>query len=308
MERSLESDIPLLNAVNNQLLTRSGKLLRPLLCLLSASACMPGRPLPDDSCRFAAASELLHNASLLHDDVVDGSSERRGSPTVQSVLGGPAAVLIGDFWLVKAMDIILESTRYSQIAIQIFSKTLGDLAKGEMLQLEKTGTGDTTEADYERIIYCKTASLFEAAAVTGALSAGAAELWQDGIRHYAIALGKAFQIRDDMMDYGDGGDIGKPVGADLREQKITLPLLGALAQLPPEEEARVRKQVVHLVEHPEYEDGIRRLVTVKDGLAYARRRMEDFIGEAVEALSVLPESPGCTWLRRIALFVGAREI
>ena len=217
-------------------------------------------------------------------------------------------MLIGDFWLVKAMYVVLSSTRYSDVAIRIFAKTLSDLAEGEMLQLEKTGTGDTTEADYERIIYCKTASLFEAAAVTGALSAGAAELWQEGIRRYAIALGKAFQIRDDMMDYGDGGDIGKPVGADLREQKITLPLLGALQALPEAEEAFVRRQIVHLMEHPEYELGIRRLVTEKDGLGYARKRMDDFIGEAVEAVSVLPESPGCTWLRRIALFVGAREI
>ena len=308
MEQSLESNIALLEAVNHRLLERSGKLLRPILCLLSATACMPERPLPEDSCRFAAASELLHNSSLLHDDVVDGSSQRRGSPTVQSVLGGPAAVLIGDFWLVRAIYVVLSSDRYSDVATRIFAKTLSDLAEGEMLQLEKTGTGDTTEADYERIIYCKTASLFEAASLTGALSVGAPEAWQEGLRRYAVALGKAFQIRDDMMDYGDGGDIGKPMGVDLREQKITLPLLGALAALPPEEASALRGRVLKLAERPDYEADIRRIVAEKDGLGYARQRMDALIGEALEALSALPESPGRGWLQHIALYVGAREL
>lgn len=305
---SLTSDIRLLNDVNGTLLSHSGKMLRPMLGLLCASACMPDHPLPEDSCRFAAASELLHNASLLHDDVVDASSERRGSPTVRSVLGGPASVLIGDFWLVKAIEVVLGTSRFSEAAIRIFAKTLADLSEGEMLQLEKTGSCDTTEADYARIIYSKTASLFEAAAVTGALSVGASEVWTEGIRRYAVALGMAFQIRDDMMDYGDGGDIGKPVGADLREQKITLPLLGALAAVSPEEAAVIRQRVCRLVQHPEDELGIRLFVAEKDGLAYARKRMEDYLRDAVEALGVLPESPARTYLQQIALYVGAREV
>lgn len=305
---ALQSDIRLLNDVNGTLLSHSGKMLRPMLGLLCASACMPEHPLPEDSSRFAAASELLHNASLLHDDVVDGSSERRGLPTVRSVLGGPASVLIGDFWLVKAIEVVLGSSRFCETAIRIFAKTLSDLSEGEMLQLEKSGSGDTTEADYARIIYSKTASLFEAAAVTGALSAGASQVWTDGIRRYAVALGMAFQIRDDMMDYGDGGDIGKPVGADLREQKITLPLLGALSTLSPEDAVEVRQRVCQLGEHPEFELGIRRLVAEKDGLGYARKRMERYIAEAVEALGVLPESPARSYLQQIALYVGVREV
>ena len=156
---SLESDISLLNATNKAILDHSGKQLRPIVSLLVARACGGGR-VNADSVRYAAAAELLHNATLLHDDVADSSCERRGAPTVMAILGGPASVLLGDFWLVKALENILASSANCNEVIRIFAGTLSSLAEGEMLQLQKASSGDTVEEDYYRIIYSKTASLF----------------------------------------------------------------------------------------------------------------------------------------------------
>ena len=143
---SLASDIDLLDKTNKSILSHSGKKLRPVLSLLSARACSGGF-LTDDTVRYAAAAELLHNATLLHDDVADDSRQRRGMPTVMSLLGGRASVLLGDFWLVKAMENILKGDNSSSQVIRIFAKTLSDLAEGELLQLQKAETGDTTELD-----------------------------------------------------------------------------------------------------------------------------------------------------------------
>lgn len=301
---ALGSDIRLLDEVNRTLLAQGGKRVRPMVALLIAGAA-GGRN--GESLRAAAAAELLHNATLLHDDVVDGSDERHGRPTVMSVLGGPAAVLIGDFWLVKAMEVILDASRHSAAFTRIFSRTLSDLAEGEMLQLQKTGSCDTTEADYYRIIYNKTASLFEAAARAGAVSVGASDALIEASVSYARALGIAFQIRDDMLDYADGGHIGKPVGADLREQKITLPLLGAL-RAAPAEEAAVRAQVAGILEHPDYVEEVRAFVRRHDGLGYAWAELRRFIGEAVAALEAFPDTPDRRYLASLAHYVGERNV
>ena len=157
MDESLKSDIALLDATNRSLLSQGGKMMRPVLSLLAAGAC---GGIKADSIRFAAAAEMIHNATLLHDDVVDGASLRRGRPTVMSILNGPASVLVGDYWLVKAIRCILDADRYSERVIRLFSKTLSDLAEGELLQLQKASNADTTREDYIHIIYSKTASLF----------------------------------------------------------------------------------------------------------------------------------------------------
>ena len=168
MREALHTDISLLATTNEGLLSHSGKLLRPILTMLMARAC--AGYCSADTIRFATTVELLHNATLLHDDVADESSERRGMPTVNSLLGPQSAVLIGDFWLARAMDKVMETDRFSRSVVKIFSDTLVDLAEGEMLQLEKASTADTTEEDYLRIIRCKTASLFVSACSSAAVS------------------------------------------------------------------------------------------------------------------------------------------
>lgn len=301
---SLESDIELLNRTNRALLDHPGKQLRPILALLVARAI--GGRVNDDTLRFAAASELLHNATLLHDDVADGSAERRGRPTVMSLLGSRASVLLGDFWLVRAVARILEASRESNRVIRIFADTLADLAEGEMLQLQKASAGDTQEADYQRIIYNKTASLFVAAALSAAISAQATPAQEEAVRSYAENLGMAFQIKDDIFDYQENASIGKPVGQDLQEQKITLPLLGAL-QAAPEQEASVRRMVTQIGEHPEYQAEIVAFVKTRGGMDYAVARLDEYVDKAIAALDVLPQGEDRQALADLARFVSERK-
>ena len=303
LEASLRSDIALLDATNRSLLAQGGKLMRPMLSLLSAGAC---GGINGDSVRFAAAAEMIHNATLLHDDVVDGAATRRGKPTVMSLLSSPASVLIGDFWLVKAIRCILDADRYSERAIRLFAKTLSDLAEGEMLQLEKASSCDTTREDYLRIIYSKTASLFEASVLSGAVSADAPEEWTAALAGYARNLGLAFQIKDDILDYAGGEALGKPVGIDLREQKITLPLLCALDTVSEDEASTVRSLVGQISDMPDLAVRVRGFVLERGGVQLAVKEMEKYIAEAVFCLEEFPETEEKSYLAKIARFVGER--
>lgn len=298
----LHTDVALLEDVNGQVFAHSGKMLRPLISLLVAKAL--GEP-NDDSLHYAAASELLHNATLMHDDVADESSERRGAPTVSAMLGPSAAVLVGDFWLAKAVETVFVTERFSRV-VKFFSDTLSDLAEGEMYQLEKASSADTTEEDYFRIIQCKTASLFVAAAVSGACSVDAPEELQEAAKAYATALGTAFQIKDDILDYAGTGELGKPVGMDLKEQKITLPLIGALSTL--EDESPVRDKILHIHEHPEYCGQLHSFVIERGGIEYAAARLQEYIDKAVDALRPVPDSPVRDALVEIARFNAFRQV
>lgn len=305
MSRSLSTDIDLLDRTNRALLGRRGKQLRPMVALLTARACGGGQ-CNEDAIRFAAASELLHNATLLHDDVADNSVERRGAPTVMSLLGSRSAVLLGDFWLVKAMARVLDASCGSGRVVRIFAGTLSDLAEGEMLQLQKASSADTTEEDYLRIIYGKTASLFVTAALSAAISAGATPDQEAAVCRYAENLGIAFQIRDDIFDYEEDAAIGKPVGQDLQEQKITMPLLGAL-QAVPGEDRRIRDLVLGMMEHPENQQKIVEFVKASGGLDYARRRLDEYVDKAVAALAGLPAGRDRDALAAVARFAGERK-
>ena len=192
MNTSLASDIELLDKTNQRVLAHSGKQVRPVLALLTAKACSGGF-VTEETIHFAAAAELIHNATLLHDDVADNSPVRRGEPTVMSLLGGRASVLLGDYWLVKGIESVLSVNTFSGKVIRIFSNTLSDLAEGELLQLPKADPCDTPESDYYRIIYNKTASLFVASANTAAISVSASDEKRKAAKLYAECLGIAFQ-------------------------------------------------------------------------------------------------------------------
>lgn len=304
IETSLMSDIALLNVTNSSILSNSGKQLRPLLALLVARACS-GHQISEATIRYAAAAELLHNATLLHDDVADNSDQRRGVPTIMSLMGPSVSVLVGDYWLVKAMEMILGSSEEDHMVTKIFSKTLSDLAEGEMLQLQKAQNGDTVQDDYLRIIYSKTASLFEAACVSAAISVNASEEYMTAARNYAVALGIAFQIKDDILDYSGTESVGKPLGVDILEQKITMPLLGAIAHAPAQE-SRIRGLVKGIVDHPEYRDEIVTFVKENSGLEYAVRQLDKYVEKAVEALSVLPLCRERALLEDLAYFTAKR--
>lgn len=284
MRASLSSDIPMLDALNESLFGNGGKCIRPLISLLMARAC--GR-LNDDSVRLAAASELLHNATLFHDDVADESATRRGRATLFALMGPSPAVLVGDFWLARSVELII-STKCKDEAVRLFALTLSHLAEGEMLQLEKAAKADTTEEDYLRIVYSKTASLFETICRTGALSSGADKAMIEAAGRFGKAAGIAFQIRDDIFDYSPELDTGKPSGADLREGKITLPLLGAIRGSA--EEKRIRALVADIPGNPEACAEVQAFVLEHGGIEYAASRLQDFIAEALEALEAFPPS------------------
>ncbi len=303
---ALNSDIQLLNSTNDMILSHSGKQLRPLLSLMMARACSGGVEVSDASVRYAAASELLHNATLLHDDVADDSDQRRGAPTIMSLMGPSVSVLVGDYWLVKAVELVLDASDGDMRVIRLFSKTLSDLAEGEMLQLQKAQSEDTDEDDYLRIIYNKTASLFEAACVSAAISVNASEDCEKAAKDYAVALGLAFQIKDDILDYSGTDSVGKPLGVDILEQKITMPLLGAFVNAGPEEEQRVRVQVRDILDHPEYRDEIVAFVKENGGLEYSVNQLDKYVDQAVEALAVLPDSKERELLVELAYFTAKR--
>lgn len=306
MGSSLSTDIELLDKTNRAILSHNGKQVRPVLTLLVARACSGGFT-TDDTIKYAAAVELLHNATLLHDDVADDSPVRRGAPTVMSILGGRASVLLGDYWLVKGMENILASRNSSDKVIRIFASTLTDLAEGELLQLQKAETGDTLEKDYYRIIYDKTASLFVASAAAGAISVSATEEKMSAARTYAKCLGVAFQIRDDIFDYEENAEIGKPVGLDLKEKKITLPLLGALAKAGEERGREIRRKLCRIDDHPEYGGEIIEFVKSEGGIEYALKRLYEYVDNARIALRPFGNMQEVEMLGEIAEFTADRK-
>lgn len=303
MRDSLKTDIPLLDQTNSNILSHSGKMLRPMTSLLSAKA-ITGGAISNDTLSYAAASELLHNATLLHDDVADQSPTRRGNPTTMSLLGPGAAVLIGDFWLSRAVSTIMNAQTRDSV-INLFSQTLSHLAEGEMLQLQKASLADTSMEDYLRIIYCKTASLFEASCLSGAISVGADQTQKEAVRQYAISLGTAFQIKDDILDYDGSADLGKPIGSDLHEQKITLPLL--LALQGSSREAEIRDMVSRIPSHPEYVSRICDFVRENSGIQKSYEVLDSYVHKAIEALQVLPQSMARECLQYIAEYNTSRK-
>lgn len=306
MNTSLASDIELLDKTNQRVLAHSGKQVRPVLALLTAKACSGGF-VTEETTHFAAAAELIHNATLLHDDVADNSPVRRGEPTVMSLLGGRASVLLGDYWLVKGIESVLSVNTFSGKVIRIFSNTLSDLAEGELLQLQKADTCDATESDYYRIIYNKTASLFVASANTAAISVSASDEKRKAAKLYAECLGIAFQIKDDIFDY-EGGDLtGKPSGLDLEERKITLPLLGAFVNAGEDMEKEIRALVARADEDADSRKKIVDFVRENGGVDYAIKSLGDYVGKAKAALRTMGTGKEVSMLADIADFVAYRK-
>ncbi len=230
-----ESHVEMVPQLARYLIEAGGKRLRPMLCV--ASALLLGRP-NGNHVRFAASIEFLHNATLLHDDVVDESAMRRGRPAARMIWGNQASVLVGDFLLGQAFMMMVETADLDALAV--ISKASAVIAEGEVFQLAKTGDLDATAADYAEVIRAKTATLFEAACEVGALAGDADATARRALRVYGHELGCAFQLVDDVLDYrGESGAMGKNTGDDLREGKMTLPVILALAAGTPAERAAI---------------------------------------------------------------------
>lgn len=305
---SLATEMPLLNKVNAYMLEHGGKQLRPTLALLTAKA-LRGFCNDNVIC-CAAASEMLHTATLLHDDVADDSPLRRGAPTVMALFSPTASVLVGDFWLSRAVDIIVDHP--DKRVIKIFSKCLQDLAEGEMLQIEKSHSLDMTEEDYFRIIYSKTASLFEAAVISAAYSVEASDEELAAVGGFACHLGHAFQIMDDIFDYSPQMGTGKPAGLDILEKKITLPLLGAFASAEPSAVESLKAGIHSIgIDREADMETVReasRMVASLGGIDFARGRLKRECGLAASSLDALPPSEAKDFLVSLAYQMSERQM
>jgi octaprenyl-diphosphate synthase len=277
---SLQTDNPILEGVNSYIFQRAGKKFRPLLVMLAAR--MAGGGVNMAGIHASIAIELLHTATLVHDDVIDDTMERRGSPSVNARWGNKVAVLSGDYMLSTALQQVAKTGNIEILhAISFIGMQLSD---GELLQLNTTQQTRISEAEYFRIIRKKTAYLFAVCAEVGAISGGATKEQTENLKQYGEYLGLCFQIRDDIFDYYDQGDLGKPTGNDVRDGKVTLPLIYALQHASAEE----REKVVTWInlknftqENIEY---ISRFARENGGVDYAIRCMEDFRNKATEAL------------------------
>jgi len=302
LKNALYHNNKLLTKLNDYIIETAGKQLRPILCLLSAQAC--GK-VSQMSYECAAVCEIIHTATLLHDDVADNGDLRRGVPTVKAMFSQAASVLTGDYWLAKGMEILINKCNTSILGY--FTQALHDLSVGEIIQMEKADELDTTMEDYYKIIECKTASLFIAAVRSGAVSAGAPEQMVDMIAKYAYHLGVAFQMRDDIFDYSPKMDTGKLAGADLKERKITLPLLCAM-EAAPHKDGQIR-ELMRGIENNSTEtiEKITSFVYQMNGIKLAQSILETHITKAIDAISTFPETKAKERLVQLAEFVGKRD-
>jgi octaprenyl-diphosphate synthase len=313
LKGALAHDNKLLTKLNGYIIDTAGKQMRPMLCLLSAQAC---GEVSQMSYECAAVCEIIHTATLLHDDVADNGDLRRGVPTVKAVFSPTASVLTGDYWLAKGMYLLINKCNME--ILSHFTKALHDLSVGEIIQMEKAEELDTTKEDYYKIIECKTASLFVAAVKSGAISAGAPQQYIDAIAEYAFHLGLAFQMRDDIFDYSPKMDTGKLAGADIKERKITLPLLCAM-EAAPEEGSKIRSLIDGIetslekngsISEPEKQiiSSVNEFVQKYNGIEKAQEILESHVAIASKALSILPQSNAKERLLQLVQYVGKRNV
>jgi Geranylgeranyl pyrophosphate synthase len=320
---SLSARYELMRGINDYTLQRTGKQLRPLLCLLIAHAITAKEgqeaadgPMGETVIRCSVSSEMIHTATLLHDDVADEASMRRGMPSVRSLYSPSASVLLGDFWLSRAIAIIIETHNFD--IFNCFAKSIEDLAEGEMLEIQKASDLSTTYDDYIKIIRRKTSSLFMAATVSAAYAVGASQETIDATRNYAYHLGLAFQMRDDIFDYTPALNTGKKPGGDLLERKITLPLLGAFESASQSETEHIKREIFSLVANPDsdYESEINAatvadiysFIKEKGGIEYSNRILATEGQLASQAISSFPDSVFKRDLISLADYVRQRNI
>ena len=296
----LHSDVVLIRQIAEYIISSGGKRLRPVLTLLAGKACGYNGPHLHE---LAAMIEFIHTSTLLHDDVVDESDLRRGRSTANAIWGNAASVLVGDFLYSRSFQQMVELDRMD--VMRLLADTTNRIAEGEVLQLLHVRNPDTDEAAYLRVIERKTAVLFAAGTRLGAMASGADAATAQALYDYGMALGHAFQIADDVLDYSaDAADLGKNLGDDLAEGKATLPLIHAIAHSDSDTAQLLRT----IIEHG---DGsampeVLAAIHATGGLEYSRRRAMDYAASAEAALASLPESAALDALRGLARYAVER--
>lgn len=302
VRRVLAGDGSLVEEIASHLLNGGGKKVRPLLVLMSGLACGAAQ---EDLVPAAAAAELIHMATLIHDDVVDRSVLRRGLPTVNATWGDGAAVLTGDYLFARAFA-TLAATGDNRL-VRVMAGVVNEMSAGEIEQLLQAFNPEQAESDYLRRIYRKTGCFIAACCEAGALLAGAADETVEALRAYGHGIGMSFQIIDDILDLTASGDkTGKPAGNDVRSGVLTLPVLHALAHSPQ------RGRLAELVRRRELDDTevaeVRALAARSGGIDYAYRLAQGFTRRALEALAALPTGPHRQSLAALAEYLVEREV
>lgn len=286
----MQSENTLLNSVLSHVHSRTGKQLRPLLVLLAADLC---RGVTDKTIQTAVAFELLHTATLIHDDVVDSSPTRRGTPSVQAKWTNKIAVLVGDYMLSRVIDLIA-NLRNAPI-LNILSRLSSSLCFGELMQLHHDESMWIDEEQYFRIIDNKTAQLFASCTEAGAESCAATMRQVSALREFGRQLGICFQLKDDIFDFSDAEDIGKPTMSDIKDGKATLPLIISLKRASQAEAEHICLGAEGLIDGTanaaDVEQEIKSFVLRYDGVRYAAARMHEHKNSAIEALRIFQDSP-----------------
>ncbi|XEG73620.1 polyprenyl synthetase family protein [Pseudomonas sp. abacavir_1] len=300
IRRQLSSRVPLVEKIGDYIISAGGKRLRPLLVLLSGKALGYSG---DDLRLLAATIEFLHTSTLLHDDVVDASGLRRGRATANAQWGNAPSVLVGDFLYARSFEMMVELG--SMPVMRIISQATRVIAEGEVLQLTKVRDASTTEETYMEVIRGKTAMLFEASTHSAAAIAGATAEQAEALRQFGDALGIAFQLVDDLLDYrGDASTLGKNVGDDLAEGKPTLPLIATMRDGTPEQALLVRKAIQQ--GGSQDLEGIRAAVEAAGALDYTANLAREYAARAIDCLKALPDNEYRAALIELSEFAVAR--
>ena len=294
---AMKSNVPLLDTIMTYIVKRKGKQVRPMFVFFSAKLF---NGINDSTYRAASLVELLHTATLVHDDVVDDSDERRGFFSINALWKNKIAVLVGDYLLSKGLLLSVKNKDYN--LLEIVSESVEAMSEGELLQIEKTRNLNLSEEIYYDIIRKKTASLIASCCAIGAASAGANAEQIEQMRLFGEKIGIAFQMKDDLLDYGDS-DIGKPTGIDLKEKKLTLPIIYTINN----SDRSTRNFIINTIKNHNNNKSkvteVIKYVNEHDGIAYTRKAMERHKNEALTLLNNVSESPYKENLRELVAYV-----
>jgi len=298
----VSSNIPLLNIVTRFVLRKKGKQMRPLFVFLSSA--LTGE-ISEATYTAASLVELMHTATLVHDDVVDESNERRGTFSVNAIWKSKVAVLFGDYLLAQGLLLAVEKKNYD--LLEIVSHASREMSEGELLQIQKSRSLNIDMETYYDVIRKKTASLIASCTACGATASGASQEYVDKAYQMGIQIGMAFQIKDDLFDYQPHGLIGKPTGNDIKDKKFTLPLIYALNQADPPR----RKAMIRMIKNGNRSQHVVNEVVhfVKDlgGIDYAISKMQEYKSAAMDILYSFPESPSRDSLRDLVEYTVSRK-
>ncbi|WP_159636654.1 polyprenyl synthetase family protein [Sphingobacterium composti Ten et al. 2007 non Yoo et al. 2007] len=300
-KQSMQSSVPLLDIITQYLYKQKGKQMRPMFVFFAAGLC---GTINESTYRGASLVELLHTASLVHDDVVDNANERRGLFSVNALWKNKVAVLVGDFLLAKGLLLSVNNNELN--LLKIVSHAVEQMSEGELLQIEKARKLDIKEEIYYEIIRKKTASLIASCCASGASSVGASDEVVEKMRLFGEKVGLAFQIKDDLFDFGLD-DVGKPIGNDIKEKKMTLPLIYALSETTSSQKRNIIKLVKNHNDDPEKIAEVIQFVRSSGGLDYATQKMIAYQQEAFDILAEFPDNEYKLGLQQLVKFTTERN-